>query len=91
MIVFVDMYCGCGGMSTGFHEACQELRLPYREIAINHWLRAIETMRANHPDVLALKMDIEAATSKDIGVKVIGRQAVRRSAPLAAKRDLEVR
>ena len=49
MIVFVDMYCGCGGMSTGFHEACQELRLPYREIAINHWLRAIETMRANHP------------------------------------------
>ena len=25
MIVFVDMYCGCGGMSTGFHEACQEL------------------------------------------------------------------
>ena len=71
MIVFVDMYCGCGGMSTGFHEACQELRLPYREIAINHWLRAIETMRANHPDVLALKMDIEAATSKDIGVKVI--------------------
>ena len=71
MIVFVDMYCGCGGMTTGFHEACHDLGLPYREIAINHWLRAIQTMQANHPDVLALKMDIEAATSKDIGVKVI--------------------
>ncbi|MBP5510860.1 MAG: DNA cytosine methyltransferase [Kiritimatiellae bacterium] len=71
MIVFVDLYCGCGGFTTGAHEAFHELGLPYREIAINHWLRAIETMRANHPDVLALKMDIEAATSKDIGVKVI--------------------
>jgi len=71
MITFVDLYCGCGGMTTGFHEACHDLGLPYREIAINHWLRAIQTMQANHPEVLALKMDIEAATSKDIGVKVI--------------------
>ena len=70
-IVFVDLYCGCGGFTTGAHEAFGELGLPYREIAINHWLRAIQTMQANHPDVLALKMDIEAATSKDIGVKVI--------------------
>lgn len=70
-ITFVDLYCGCGGMSTGAHEAFHELGLPFREIAINHWLRAIQTMQANHPDVLALKMDIEAATAKDIGVKVI--------------------
>jgi len=70
-IIFVDLYCGCGGMSTGAEEAFGEIGLKFREIAINHWLRAIETMRANHPDVLALKMDIEAATSKDIGVKVI--------------------
>lgn len=70
-IVFVDLYCGCGGMSTGASEAFAELGLPFYEIAINHWLRAIQTMQANHPDVLALKMDIEAATAKDIGVKVI--------------------
>ena len=70
-IVFVDLFCGCGGFTTGAHEAFGELGLPFREIAVNHWLRAIQTMQANHPDVLALKMDIEAATSKDIGVKVI--------------------
>ena len=70
-IVFVDLYCGCGGMSTGAHKAFGELGLSFREIAVNHWLRAIQTMQANHPEVLALKMDIEAATSKDIGVKVI--------------------
>ena len=70
-ITFVDLYWGCGGMTTGAHEAFHELGLPFREIAINHWLRAIQTMQANHPDVVALKMDIEAATAKDIGVKVI--------------------
>ena len=56
-IILVDLYCGCGGFTTGAHEAFGELGLPFREIAINHWLRAIQTMQANHPDVLALKRD----------------------------------
>ena len=25
MIVFVDLYCGCGGFTTGAHEAFHEL------------------------------------------------------------------
>jgi len=70
-IVFVDLYCGCGGMSTGASEAFAELGLPFYEIAINHWLRAVETMMANHPDVRALKMDIEAAAPSDIDVDTI--------------------
>ena len=70
-VIFVDLYCGAGGMSTGAGEAFRELGIPFREIAVNHWLRAIQTMQDNHPDVLALKMDIEAATAKDIGVREI--------------------
>ncbi len=65
-IVFLDLYCGAGGYSTGFVEAMHELGLPFLEVAINHWDRAIETMRANHPDVMALRMDIAAATPDDI-------------------------
>ena len=65
-IAFLDLYCGAGGYSTGFAEAMRELGLPFLEVAINHWDRAIETMRVNHPDVVALRMDIAAATPDDI-------------------------
>lgn len=70
-IVFVDLYCGAGGYSTGFVEAMRELGLPFLEVAINHWDKAIETMRVNHPDVIALRMDIAAATPDDIKADVI--------------------
>ena len=70
-IVFLDLYCGAGGFSTGFAEAMRELRLTFREIAINHWFRAVETMRANHPGVYAMQMDIDAATPDDIEADVI--------------------
>lgn len=70
-IVFLDMYCGAGGFSTGFAEAMKDLGLTFREIAINHWFRAVETMRANHPGVYAMQMDIDAATPDDIETDVI--------------------
>ena len=70
-IVFLDLYCGAGGFSTGFAEAMKDLGLTFREIAINHWSRAVETMRANHPGVYAMQMDIDAATPDDIEADVI--------------------
>jgi DNA (cytosine-5)-methyltransferase 1 len=70
-IVMLDLYCGAGGYSTGFREAMKELGLAFIEFAINHWDRAIETMRSNHPEVKALQMDIDAATPEDIDVDVI--------------------
>ena len=70
-IVMLDLYCGAGGYSTGFREAMKELGLDFIEFAINHWDRAIETMRSNHPEVKALQMDIDAATPEDIDVDVI--------------------
>ena len=70
-VVFLDLYCGAGGYSTGFAEAMRELGLTFYEIALNHWLRAIQTMQSNHPDVRALQMDIDAATPDDIDADVI--------------------
>lgn len=71
VITFVDLFCGGGGMSTGFGEACDEIGLRYREIAVNHCNRAVETMMANHPNVRVLKMDIEASSPSDIDVQTI--------------------
>ena len=70
-IVFLDLYCGAGGFSTGFAEAMKDLGRTFREIAINHWSRAVETMRANHPGVYAMQMDIDAVTPDDIEADVI--------------------
>ena len=75
-ITFVDLYCGCGGMSTGAHEAFHELGLPFREIAINHWLRAIQTMQANHPDVLAKNDGIDSALYRIHGLMAADKRAV---------------
>jgi DNA (cytosine-5)-methyltransferase 1 len=70
-IVHLDLYCGAGGWTTGFEEAMLELGIPFREIAANHWCRAIETMVANHPNVIAMQADIEAITPDDIEADVI--------------------
>lgn len=70
-IVHLDLYCGAGGWTTGFEEAMLELGIPFREIAANHWCRSIETMVANHPNVIAMQADIEAITPDDIDADVI--------------------
>lgn len=44
-----DLFCGAGGTSTGLLEACKELGLKLKLVAINHWQLAIETHSANHP------------------------------------------
>ena len=70
-VVHLDLYCGAGGWTTGFAEAMRELGIPFREIAANHWCRAIETMVANHPNVIAMQADIDAITPDDIEADVI--------------------
>lgn len=70
-VVHLDLYCGAGGWTTGFAEAMRELGIPFREIAANHWCRAIETMVANHPNVIAMQADIDAITPDDIDADVI--------------------
>ncbi len=45
-ITVIDMFCGCGGSTTGATLAGADVRL-----ALNHWERAIETHNTNYPDV----------------------------------------
>jgi DNA (cytosine-5)-methyltransferase 1 len=47
-IVAIDLFCGAGGFSEGLRQACDDLDLDLRSIAINHWDRAVETHERNH-------------------------------------------
>lgn len=60
-INLVDLFCGCGGNMSGCHDAAKELGLTYSGLAINHWAIAVDTMRANFPDVTTLDCKIEEA------------------------------
>lgn len=46
----VDLFCGAGGFSTGFYQACEATGKRARLIGVNHWPVAVETHAANHPD-----------------------------------------
>lgn len=44
-----DLFCGAGGSSTGACEAAAILGFLPKLTVVNHWDRAIETHKANHP------------------------------------------
>ena len=44
-----DLFCGAGGFSTSFQHALAQLGIEMELVCVNHWGRAIETHRANHP------------------------------------------
>ena len=46
-----DLFCGSGGTSYGFMQACEQLGVTPKLTAINHWPTAIETHRRSHPEV----------------------------------------
>jgi DNA (cytosine-5)-methyltransferase 1 len=56
--VVVDMFCGSGGESQGIDWASQKAGIQIDLFAINHWERAIETHRANFPDVEHICRDV---------------------------------
>lgn len=62
----VDLFCGAGGASTGMEDALRRLKLVHRGLAINHWAVAVDTMRANHPDIDTIQMSIEEAVPADL-------------------------
>jgi len=44
-----DLFAGGGGFSTGIARACKKLNKTPDLIAVNHWDKAVETHKANHP------------------------------------------
>ncbi len=55
----VDLFCGGGGLSTALAEACEDLSRDVELIAVNHWGKAIETHKRNHPWATHLNAKIE--------------------------------
>lgn len=62
----VDLFCGAGGASTGMELALDRLGLVHHGLAINHWCVAVDTMRANHPFIDTMEMDIENAVPSEM-------------------------
>jgi len=58
-LIYVDLFCGAGGTSTGVENASHDLAKCARVIAcINHDKNAILSHAANHPDTLHFTEDI---------------------------------
>jgi DNA (cytosine-5)-methyltransferase 1 len=55
----VDLFCGAGGTSTGLIQAAKASGKKINLTAINHWDRAIETHKRNHPEVNHLCENID--------------------------------
>ena len=50
----LDLFCGCGGFSTGFIQAGYKVKY-----AIDNWKGCIETYQYNHPDTEIIPLKIE--------------------------------
>lgn len=61
-----DLFCGCGGMATGSINALTRRSIPFDFWAVNHWDRAVETMRLNHPLFHVFEADLSSARPRDI-------------------------
>lgn len=64
-ITMTDLFCGCGGSSSGAMEAAESLKLSAGidvelKLALNHWKRAIETHQTNFPNTYHEATDIQA-------------------------------
>ena len=58
-LLYIDLFCGAGGTSTGVENACYEDEQCAKVIAcVNHDANAIASHAANHPDALHFTEDI---------------------------------
>lgn len=65
-IVAVDLFCGGGGLSTALANACEDLDRDVELVAVNHWGKAIETHKRNHPWATHLNAKIEELHPPDV-------------------------
>ena len=49
---FVDLFCGGGGSVTGAIDALKEADVSYEGRCFNHWSIAVQTIMANHPEMV---------------------------------------
>ena len=65
-VVTVDLFCGAGGESTGMGIAVKRCGLKQIGIVVNHWDRAVQTMKMNHPNITTYEMDIMTAIPAEL-------------------------
>ena len=62
-----NQFCGAGGCEHGIRRAIVEgLKKIFKGVAINHWDRAVETMRANFPEINTVSCKIEEALPDEL-------------------------
>jgi DNA (cytosine-5)-methyltransferase 1 len=57
-LLIADLFCGAGGFDEGARQALVRAGLSYKLVAVNHWGRAIETHKLNHPEANAYQVDV---------------------------------
>lgn len=62
-----NLFCGMGGDELGIRDAVySDLRMTYKGLSINHWDRAVDTMRANFQNVRTIDCKIEEAVPGEL-------------------------
>ena len=62
-----NQFCGAGGCEIGIRRSIvEDLGKIFKGVAINHWDRAVETMRANFPEINTLSCKIEEALPDEL-------------------------
>lgn len=61
-----DLFCGCGGMTTGHVKALEARHILHEGWAINHWERAVQTMMLNHPYIHTFEMDLTTVIPSEV-------------------------
>ena len=61
-----DMFCGAGGYTTGSVMALDDLKVPYEYWAVNHWDKAVQTMKLNHPRVHTFEQDLTVVIPSEV-------------------------
>ena len=61
-----DLFCGAGGTSSGLKAACDEQGIELKLTAINHWAKAIQTHKANHPYAEHMRASLDNLDPKKV-------------------------
>lgn len=65
VIKMADLFCGAGGTSEGADQAINARGHTASILAINHWKRATDTCKKNHPTATVLTTGIESVRPQD--------------------------
>lgn len=61
-----DMFCGAGGYTTGSVMALDAAKVAFEYWAVNHWDRAVQTMKLNHPRVHTFEQDLTVVIPSEV-------------------------